>query len=293
MAYISPMGAEWRTVLAKIGGGVLRCPLPAADIVRVAGDDAAAFLDAQLINTLPAGEDGCGYNGYCSPKGRLLCTLTVWRADGAFFLLADRGLGADFAGRLKKYVLRAKVTVVAGDSFTCAGLIGDGGGGGGGEVAAAGARLLQLPGILPRFAAVSKEPLGDGAPQAREAGENIWEAARIFAGVPRITQATCEKFLPQQLNMEELGGLSFNKGCYPGQEVIARLHFLGKQKTKMFHRILPPQREPQPGAAVTDAAGRPIGNVVTAVRLPDERVLVQAVLPLAGEGEIRFRAHGV
>lgn len=286
------MNAEWRAVVAKIGGGVLRCPLPAADIVRVAGDDAAAFLDAQLINTLPADEGGCGYNGYCSPKGRLLCTLTVWRAEGAFFLLADRGLGADFAGRLKKYVLRAKVTVAAEDSFTCTGFIG-GGGGEGGEVAAAGARLLRLPGTLPRFVAVSEEPLGTGAPQAREVGENLWEAARIFADVPRITQATCEKFLPQQLNMEQLGGLSFNKGCYPGQEVIARLHFLGRQKTKMFHRILPPQRAPQPGEAVTDVAGKAIGNVVTAARLPDERVLVQAVLPLAVEGEIQFRAHGV
>ena len=288
MAYISHMDAEWRTVAAKIGGGVMCCPLPAADIVRVAGEDAAAFLDAQLMNTLPAGEDGCGYNGYCSPKGRLLCTLTVWRAAGAFFLLADRGLGADFAGRLKKYVLRAKVAVAAGDSFTCTGLIG----GEGGEVAAAGARLLRLPGTLPRFAAVSEEPPGGGALQAREVGENIWEAARIFAGAPRITPATCEKFLPQQLNMEELGGLSFNKGCYPGQEVIARLHFLGKQKTKMFRRILPPQRAPQPGAAVTDSAGRPIGSVVTAARLPDGRLLVQAVLPLSDEGEIQFRAQG-
>jgi len=283
------MSAEWRAVAAEIGGGVMRCPLPAADIVRVAGADAATFLGAQLINTLPAGEGVCGYNGYCSPKGRLLCTLTVWRAAGAFFLLADRGLGADFAGRLKKYVLRAKVTVaMADDSFICTGLIGDVGGEGAG-----GGRRLRLPGILPRFVAVSEEPLGDGAPQAREVDENLWEAARIFAGVPRITQATCEKFLPQQLNMEELGGISFNKGCYPGQEVIARLHFLGKQKTKMLHRILPPQPAPRPGGAVTDSTGRPIGSVVTAARLPDERLLVQAVLPLTDGGEIRFRAPDV
>lgn len=266
-------------------------PLADLGLLAVAGEEAAKFLHGQLTNDvehLPVGEARWG--GYCTAKGRLLSTFRYWRDPAAIRLTVSRPLAAPLARRLSLFVLRAKARVIdASDAVALFGLAGD-------DVAAAAAAAfgLAVPGQdgsasaddvhlvgLPQLPAgegrearsrwllsVPADRAGDAWRAATTAAVPVsaaaWRRTEVLAGIPRIVPGTLELFVPQMLNFESVDGVNFRKGCYPGQEVVARSQYLGKLKRRMFAaRGAGPV--PAPGSDVWPASGQePCGQVVLA-----------------------------
>jgi len=267
-------------------------------VLDFTGPDSEAFLNAQLSCDVGSiGASSSSYGGYCTPKGRMLADFLLWRLaagqSSGFRMLLSRGIVATVQKRLRMYVLRSKVQVTdASDSVALLGISGD---------AAARALDSVLTGLpqethdfevrhcgdsstaisLPagRFliavAAEGASRLWAGLAAAlRPVGTPCWEWLDIRNGVPLVTAGTQEQFLPQMTNLELIGGLSFTKGCYPGQEVVARTHHLGKVKRRMFLAHLDPSEgrtPPAPGDELysEDIPGQASGMVVNAQAAPE------------------------
>ncbi len=289
------------SALAGIEGSTsadaLLAPLEELGLIRVAGPDAVAFLQAQLtqaVDDLDSGESG--YAGWCSAKGRVLALFRVLRMDDDFRLLLPRALVADTLKRLRLFVLRAQVAVE--DESDTVGVLGVAGTAAGGLLAEStrappatpGAvtssgdlQVIRLPDPDPRYLVLAPgeqvealwHSLGRGMMQVEAA---VWHLLDIRAGLPQITTATRERFVPQMLNLESLGGLSYGKGCYPGQEVVARMHYLGRLKRRLFRVSIIGDIPPAPGTAVRDPEGREQGEVVSAAATPEGGVEALAVL---------------
>jgi hypothetical protein len=240
----------------ELAGGFV-APVTDLGLIAVAGDDAASFLHNQLTNDvehLAAGEARLA--GYCTPKGRLLATFLVWRDNQAIWLQLPREQQAALQKRLSMYVLRAKAKLLdATADATHEAVIGLGGEGADhalrthvgvlpsvpyqAETSAAGTviRLADAFG-KPRFLwLTSAETASAALPVLKEklalGGNQAWHLAAIHAAVPQVTLKTQEQFVPQMVNLELLGGVNFKKGCYPGQEIVARSQYLGKLKRRM------------------------------------------------------------
>src|SRR5438477_10053640 len=220
-----------------------RARLTRYGLLSVTGSDARAFLHAQLTNdieSLPA--DRSALAGWCSAKGRLLASFLVIPSPQGFLLQLARDLAEPVAKRLSMFVLRAKVNVGNeseawaqygvwdvdsqkrdvdwnGDIVT---------------VRVGERRFLQLGPV-----AQLNEPAN--------ADEVQWTLQEIRAGRPLITGATQDQFVPQMVNFEALGGVDFRKGCYPGQEIVARAQYRGQVKRRMVHARAPAGMALAPG----------------------------------------------
>lgn len=214
-------------------------------IIRFIGSDAQSFLHGQLtcdVKAIAAGK--AAFGGYCTPKGRLLATfLLAAETAGHYSMILPAAIAAPVAKRLSMYVLRAKVktetdsagTGVAGVSPASAG-------------AACATLKLAMPGnamTLSRDDAACVLRLNDGrllawGPAsaldglAGQMDSAAWQAADIAAGLPWVMPSTQEEFVPQMVNLDLVGGLSYQKGCYPGQEIVARTHYLGRLKQRLY-----------------------------------------------------------
>lgn len=244
----APDGLTWPD--GATTGGI--APLSHFGVLRVTGADAADFLHNQLTNDvlgLAVGQHQLA--GYCSAKGRLLATLLVVRTADAIMLALPRDTLEATLKRLRMYVLRAKVTFEdVSDRYALLG------------VAADAARLSKgfsapLPSPAQGTACsggwLLHWPAASGCARALWLGESTqasalwpswqstfppapaawWRAGEIAAGIPWIVDATREQFVPQMVNFELVGGVNFRKGCYPGQEIVARSQYLGKLKRRM------------------------------------------------------------
>lgn len=230
-------------------------PLTDLGLISAAGEDAASFLHNQLTNDVAhLGLGEARLAGYCSPKGRLLATFLMWKAPDAILLQLPRQIQGAVQKRLQMFVLRSKAKLAdATDHHVILGLAGP---------AVAGvlqqwfAALPSLPyakvdsdkGTLIRLANASGAPryqwittlatAQHAWPELTRAlhpvGASAWRLSEIRAGIPQITQPTQEQFVPQMINFEAIGGVNFKKGCYPGQEIVARSQYLGKLKRRMM-----------------------------------------------------------
>lgn len=208
--------------------------LPDLCVLQFQGADAVSFLHAQVSNDLEhlAADRAC-IAAYCTAKGRSLATMVLWREqDETVYALVRRDLSEALIKRLRMFVLRSKVTIslaellvygVADQSTAQAvwNLQRDGGD-----------TLIQAPGDLDglnRHWRISPQP--DATAQA---SDGRWETADILAGLPWIGADTQDLFIPQTLNLDLIDGINFKKGCYPGQEVVARSHYRGTIKRRMM-----------------------------------------------------------
>lgn len=273
--------------------------------MRVSGDDAIAFLHGQLsshVQSLGAGEGQ--YWSYNSPKGRMLANGVLWRAptgqaDPGITLLLSADLVDTLRRRLSMYVLRANVQIedvtarsaligLAGDGFGDASRAAFG-------VAPAPARAIAFAAGATAFALpdpriVIVAPLEQGpmlhAAIARHASiveNDVWRWFGIAAGVPWIKAATSDLFVPQMANWDLLGGVSFQKGCYPGQEIVARMQYLGRLKERLF-AFHTGALEAAPASRLYSAAfgtGQACGTVVNAAPDPSGGTALLAVVQLA------------
>lgn len=257
-------------------------PLTQLGLIEARGADATAFLQGQLSNdVLRVGTGQAQLSSYNSPKGRMLAVLHVLRDGDAFLLELHRRLLETTLKRLKMYVLRSKVTLAEAADRALLGVAGPG----------AATRLaaldLAVP-VLPLACAWTDgvgvmRRLGDAprysvlAPVARLAqlqerlaatagAEDDWKRLDIEAGVPTVYPETQDHFVAQMCNLDALGGISFDKGCYTGQEIIARVHYRGAVKRHMS-RVLTPQALVAPGSSFALPDGRS-GEVVDAAPNP-------------------------
>lgn len=272
----------------RLPAGPAVAPLADLGVLVVTGTEALKFLHSQLTNDvehLAAGD--ARWAGYCSAKGRLQSTFRYWRAADDVMLVLARPLAATLARRLSMFVLRAKARVTdASDAYAAFGLLGERAAAAAasafdlavptadGSVVGMQATLVGLPPVpgaepVPRRLLLVRSDAAASAWARLTAGAAAldaaaWRRTEVLAGVPRIVPATYERFVPQMLNFESVDGVNFRKGCYPGQEVVARSQYLGKLKRRMFiaHGEGP---VPEPGSDVAPAAGGdPSGQVVLA-----------------------------
>lgn len=259
------------------------CRLPFFHVLAVEGADAAEFLHGQLSNhikDLAVGE-AC-FATYNTPKGRVLANMLVWRLENRFLLLMAADLAAPVVKRLRMFVLRSKVVFDEMPGWQAYGQSGLA------EPQPA-ADALKLPftdaeGVLSCVLAggngvlLSRKnlPAADTA-----AAESAWFAGEVRAGRPWVSAATSEVAVAQMLNQHRLGGVHFKKGCYPGQEVIARAQYRGQVK-----RGLAQTRSESAVAAGSkiEAAGEEAGVVIN--NAADENGFIQlSVIKFAAAGQ--------
>jgi folate-binding protein YgfZ len=212
------------------------CFLPDQGLLIVSGADAAAFMQGQLTNDVRSLRSDAVMVAACnSPQGRVVALVRVVERDGALWLLLPRALAAPVAERLRRYVLRAKVQLrVATDEFAFAALPGDAGD-------AAMPAHVRGPGTLSRIRFRAGTLLVGSADDVRaavaaghEVPASAWSAAAIAAGEPEVPAEASEEWIAQMLNLDLLDGISFTKGCYTGQEIVARTQHLGRIKRRAF-----------------------------------------------------------
>ncbi|MGE5638916.1 MAG: YgfZ/GcvT domain-containing protein [Clostridia bacterium] len=228
-------------------------------LISVSGEDARDFLHAQLTNDIQKlARDRAALAGWCTAKGRLLATLLVIPAKDGFLLQLSRDLVPAIAKRLSMFVLRSKVKIAdVTAAWTQVGSWGeDRGPREELQVLQEGESIVVRMGER-RFLLLS--PSSSPLPSF-SSPEEQWSAQEIQAGRPWITAATQDQFVPQMVNLEKIGGVDFQKGCYPGQEIVARAQYRGEVKRRMVRLPAPAGAALKPGqefngGVVVDAAG--------------------------------------
>lgn len=251
--------------------------LPGQRLVALTGRDAVAFAQAQYMSDVAAlGDRQWHWSGWLTPKGRLIALFALLRLDAEtlWMLLPDADAN-DFATRLQRFVFRGKVAIALREDLKVSGAFAapiDASGAqaaidadGGVELDFSGAGGSRSLRITPA-----------GAPAAPER-ELHWTREDLVHGLPRLTPAQVEQWTPQQLSLERLRAYSVRKGCYPGQEIVARTHFLGQAKRSLA--LLAAAAPLQDGAEVGDGA-RVLGTVVSSAGpvASGDRPLALAVL---------------
>ncbi|WP_280150319.1 folate-binding protein [Piscinibacter sp. XHJ-5] len=239
-------------------------------VIRARGDDAASFLHSQLTHDFTGlGLSEARLAGYCSAKGRLLASFVAWKASHDDILLACHASVLPAAlKRLSMFVLRAKCKL--SDASAEVPLFGQVSSSEPidvwGKTDAEGGAIVRLPdaaGAARLLVAAPQEP------QADSLSLDTWRWLEVQSGVPVIEAATVEQFVPQMLNFELVGGVSFQKGCYPGQEIVARAQYRGTVKRRMF--LFDISGEAKAGQEVFHSAdpGQPAGLIANAAPSPD------------------------
>jgi folate-binding protein YgfZ len=294
--------------LAAAREAAVVCDLGPLAALRVGGPDAEAFLQGQFTNDVAALVPGASqYSAWCSPKGRVLANFLLRRIDGTTFeLLLPEPVRVPVRQRLGMFVLRSKVALENASANTVR--LGIGGpaavrciealAGNAPRIhqsaAVDGAALFHIAGarfvaiVAPEGAAQLWDRL---AAQARPAGFGCWKWLTIRAGVPVILPQTQDQFIPQAINWETLGGVSFQKGCYTGQEIVARTQHLGriKERTVLAHAE---GAEVEPGMRLFSSSlgDRPCGTVLNSARAPGggTDLLAVAQSAAAASGDLRL-----
>ncbi len=254
--------------------------------ILVSGTDAGTFLQGQLTSDVEAISDNYQLGAWCNPKGRVIALLKLWQTDEGIWMQFPRSLVEEVVPRMRMYILRSDVTIQdRSDAYDTIGIIGTeavnwltrelG------ELPGQG-KSLEKQGIVVNADAVSvlryqvngKVPaindlLGSLPDSVPVYAADAWISMDIHSGIPEIWPGTREQFIPQSLNLDILGAVNFGKGCYVGQEIVARTHYLGKPKQRMFlaktEQTEPGTESPAPGARLflPGASGQSCGSVVS------------------------------
>jgi folate-binding protein YgfZ len=283
-------------------GGLVFADLEYMGVIAAHGPDAGTFLQSQLGNDIhELTEYSSQLSSYCTPKGRMLGLMRIFQQDDTYYLRLPADSLEAVLQRLRMFVMRANVTLEdVSENFLRIGVSGEDAAD---EIsAAAGAcpelvngvirtdklTILRVPGIRPRYEVFvsslqAAKTFWDtmnvrGAP----VGEPAWRLLEIEAGIPSVFPATAELFVPQMVNLQLLHGVSFKKGCYPGQEIVARMQYLGTLKRRMYLGIIQQDTPAGPGDALFSAAddSQPIGRIVDVQPHPDGGQLALAVLQI-------------
>lgn len=302
---------EPKAELDATRSGTVLADLSRYGLLTLAGEDAQAFLQGQLSSDLrQVSLARAQYSSYNSAKGRMLATLLLWQSPSGYHLQLAAELAEPVRKRLSMFILRSRVKAAdASDRMVRLGVSGPAA-----ETLAAqhfpqvprgplevahhgGASLIRL--AQERFEIISSPDQGRAlwsaiAQGARPVGAACWEWLDIRAGIPWVTATTQEQFVPQMANLEAIGGVSFQKGCYPGQEIVARTQYLGKLKRRMYLAHLDTDIPPEPGDELFsgDLEDQASGMIVNAAPSPDGGYDALAVVQTssAETGPVRWKA---
>jgi folate-binding protein YgfZ len=259
-------------------------PLLQRSVIRITGDDAEEFLLGQFTNDLRLlDEHHTQLSAYCTAQGRALAAFRVLRRDDDWLLILPTELRDSILKRLQMFVLRSRVVLEPLDDTVVLGMSG----------ASTAAVVQDLVGTVPpesdsctssdaitairvgsrrtRFELIvpaSKAPelWQQMTDQFRPVGTTAWEWLDIQDGIPSVVTETSEAFVPQMINLDALGAINFKKGCYPGQEIVARMHYLGRLKQRMYAAHVDADTVPHAGDKLyaDSSADQAAGTVVNA-----------------------------
>lgn len=274
-------------ISASIMNETIICDLSHLGLLEVQGADAVTFLQGQLTNDVKQlAQTNAHYTGYCTPKGRLLALFLAFGHQGHIHLQMPGKLVESIAKRLKMFIMRSKVEITdASESVIKIGISGlsapallatqftqvpqhdyE-------LVSQENGTLLKLPGTHPRFEIFTdithaQDIWNALSKQAQPTKVDVWDWLEIQAGIPEVFTATQEEFVPQMLNLDLIGGINFKKGCYTGQEIVARTHYLGtiKRRTHLAH--INTATSPNAGDNITSKSGDIIGKTVRSAPAP-------------------------
>lgn len=269
-------------------------------LISVTGPDALTFLQGQLtcdVQRLNATHSSLG--AHCNPKGRILSAFRIFLRDEHFYMFMPATITAAALAHLQKYAIFSKVTIKSiGDSLMRIGysgpeanthlsaLLGPLPNTANAMIQVDDVTLINVPGPMPRFELFAPPEKifslwKSLIKTARPAGADAWQLLHIMAGIPTIYPATTGRFTPHQINYPKLGAVSFNKGCYIGQEIVARMEYLGKLKSHMHRAEINCKNIPRPGNTLFCQNGDEaieIGSVIIAKPTPSENYQLLAVV---------------
>ena len=293
----------------------LLCDLSQLGLLRFSGEDAASFLQGQLsndINVLDGSQSQI--SSYCSPKGRILASLRVFRDGDDFYLLIPADTLAATKKRLQMYVMMSKVNIDdLSDETVRIGISGQQANtalqqlslnapeNSNGYVHHNNVHILNISSTCPRYILISDAKTIQPAWEAMKSdlpmkGYNSWNYMDIQDAIPGIVAATVDAFVPQMVNLHAINGVSFSKGCYPGQEIVARMHFLGKLKRRMYRATVHADQAPKPGDSVFSAnstSGQGAGQIVTSAPLGDGNYEILAVIQISAKETGELHLHDI
>jgi len=274
-------------------------PLAHWGVILAEGPEAASFLQSQLTNDVEhLRGDTARLAGWCSAKGRLLASFVVWRPVPDRVLLAcSADLLPETFKRLQMFVLRARCKLSdASTSVPLSGIVGSLSRGVLGTAAnldpwhcaAVGtATVIRLPDAagVPRWLWA-----GDGAPPLPAADAASWDALEIDSGIVRIVAATVDQFVPQMVNFELVGGVDFRKGCFPGQEVVARSQYRGTIKRRTMRFDTDGAAAPGDDVFASDDPTQPAGMVANSAPCDGTSALLVELKTACSGSELHLRA---
>jgi folate-binding protein YgfZ len=259
------------------------CALSQLGLLSLEGDDAVTFLQGQVTNDVKQlNGDNAHYSAYCSPKGRMLALFLAFAHQDKLYLQLSQPLLESVMKRLKMYVMRAKVDIHdVSDAFHRFGINGPDAKKIVSEAlgvvpeqdfaltTTAHGMIIKLPSLeghdryeLMINAATADEVWNSLKTNCTEVDTPCWDWLDIQTGLPDIVAATQEQFVPQMLNLDLLNGINFKKGCYTGQEIVARTHYLGTVKRRTYLASITAEDAPSAGDKVVDQAKSEVGQIV-------------------------------
>ncbi|CAM8342661.1 COG0354 Predicted aminomethyltransferase related to GcvT [Candidatus Methylopumilus planktonicus] len=256
--------------------------LNTSSMIKVEGDDRVPFLQGQFTQDIKLiSHDKALFAGFCNPKGRVLAFMLCFEEHDSIHIQIDSSIAEPILRRLKMYVLRSKVSMnLLDNQFTCIGFVGS--------------KPLLKQGIKPpenyldivRSHDVMIMRVGKNTERYQLMGDTTkvhtfmklnlaeytsmsiesWDNLNIFDGIPNIYPTTQEAFIPQSINMDLIDGINFKKGCYTGQEIVARTHYLGKVKRRMFRAFIESDDDLTPGEQIINEKKEAIGQLVRSAK---------------------------
>ncbi len=270
-------------------------------LLEASGDDVVEFLQGQLTNDIKLVTENIGQlSAYCNPKGRILANFRIFKRDDDYYMRLRSDITEATLKRLRMFIMRSKVELIDKSDELC-------------RMGIAGANatkhlsslfnklpenadesstenditIIMLPGTLPQYEAHGpfekiKNLWEKLKSDASMIGENSWNILTIRAAIPEIVSETVEAFVPQMVNLQAINSLSFTKGCYPGQEVVARMHYLGKLKRRLFIGTVKGDTLPISGQSIMtgNENEEKAGQIVTASWSKDKNIEILAVLQI-------------
>lgn len=259
-------------------------------VICFSGEDAQTFLQGQLTCDVNQVNDQLAQVGsYCTPKGRILASFHLWKDHDDYLMQLPLELCASIQKRLSMFVMRAKVKLTdESHSLIRIGLAGS-------DSVALVETLKNDSSLvsvrrysLDRFELITSPEYAPTlwsrlVESAKPVGAACWDWLTIRSGIPTILSATQDQFIPQMLNLDMIGGVSFKKGCYPGQEIVARTQYLGKIKRRMYLANIPATHVVVAGDELfsADMAEQSCGKIVNAAPSPNGGVDVLAVIQVS------------
>ena len=262
------------------------------DVIKISGVDAETFIQGQITNdiSLLSEEKKSIYAGYCSPKGRLLAVFFITRMNANYFLFCPPCISEAISKRLSMYVLRAKVEITCSPDYVDYFLVDES------DIQKVPDNLISKPqnklqSTLSNDKSISLTMLGGSKSYYLIFGDNK-EILKLFDEIysteikpcnwnevhiiPNIFNKTQDLYIPQSVNLDLIGAINFKKGCYTGQEVVARTHYLGKPKRRMYLGSVALNKNPGLGSDI-EVEGEKVGSLVNSYKLENNifKVLVE------------------